>query len=336
MHISLTFSKCQLLLRPSRHCAGGDRSDRLIHEVNNVTMGFIRRAKSRFGGGKRRAFAFGEGGTFGERNHGNQESHGHWGSNDSLGEQLESEDQFEIAVQLKVRSPVGILRNSSSLSRRNLDEQSTASSITMESDLCVPAKQQQANVKTIETPPRHQERDSKNCRDYASCCGYSTATGETEDSNSLVDGSDNKSSRTKPQTNSSWFLCGGPKEIPQYVEDDEIPHPSYLAVKPLRRDTSLFDTLEEEVEEEEPDESDEPDDYTLTADTQVAIAESFEEIASVASKYSNLEKQRSFRLPKELIRGLSKVRKSRSFRRLASFRKGKSKNKQLQQYVVEP
>ena len=300
-------------------------------------MGFIRRAKSRFGGGKRRSFAFGEGGTFGGRNHGNQQSHGPSGSADSLGEQLESEDQFEIAVQLKVRSPVGILRNSSGLSRRNLEEQSTASSITMESDLYIPANQQQANAKTIETPPRHQERerDSKNYRDYASCCGYSTATGETEDSNSLVDGSDNKSSRTKHRTNSSWFLCGGPREMSQYVEDDEIPHPSYLAPKPLRRDTSLFDPLEEE-EEEEADEIDEPDDYTFAADTQFAIAESVAENASVASNHSNLDKQRSFRLPKELIRSLSKVRSSRSFRKLASFRKGKSRKNQLQQYIVEP
>ena len=319
-------------------------------------MGFIRRAKAKINSGRLRSFAVGENRSLRDHSRKHVKSYDSTESDDSLGERLDSQDQFEIAVPLKIRSPRGILRNGSGLSRKNAEEQSTTSSITMESNMFLPQQKQQLPVKTksVQTPPpKRKEQRSVNRSDYSSCCGYSTATDETDDTNSLVEGEDNKHPRSKRRNDSSWLLCGGTtKEVPNYVEDDEIPHPSFMAPKPLRRDASLFDTLEEEPEEEEEteteedddDEMEEPvDDYTMAADTQYAVAESVVETESIYSNHSDWEeKRRSFRLPKvpkvpkELVRSLSKVRRSRSFQRIASFGKSKSKKNQLQQYVVEP
>jgi hypothetical protein len=135
-------------------------------------------------------------------------------------------------------------------------------------------------------------------------------------------------------------MCGarGASQFAAHSEDDLISETMIMAVRPVRRERSLFDTLQDEPDEEAEEEEEEDGE----TDTHLAVAERSKietdaETGTVATAASIKEMKRKLRLPKELVRGFSLVKSKsiQSLRKLKGNKKVKEKSSKLQQYTVD-
>ena len=245
---------------------------------------------------------------------------------ESIGDELAPEDQFELEIPVKNKGPIGILRkspstdfqrrrcgglsgpvspssaNASQLRHYALDQMSSVSSISVDSYEFMKNRallaQESPRINSI---VNHQEKSS------FACCGYSEKTADTEDSNSIV----LQAGEATPRRNYLCWLCT-PRESDALAEDQiAVRKP----IEPRLRKTALFDDLEE----------DDPDDLDGEAATHVALVEGTRDGQTVASTVSS--KRRlvpKFKLPKV-----------RSFRRVISWCSKKS-NKESKGQFVQP
>ena len=211
------------------------------------------------------------------------------------------------------------------MSSHDLDQVSTASSLTHVSLDGSSAKQPRGSKSHASSKKSvRSARDVKSKWGDSRCCG---ATVETDDTNSITAGRHPIKSKRKTSKNALWtWMCQPPKATEMVNDEEATPLRTkklkklkkLKSPKPLRRGTSLFDTLEDE----------ELQDYE-EAQTTIAVVEveSMEEdksedksVVTSASKWKlRLRKVRS--IPKL---GLLKVR---SIPKLRSFKLGKKKKK---------
>jgi hypothetical protein len=254
---------------------------------------------------------------------------------DSIGEPLSPRDQFDLEVPVK--RPVGILRKKSAewtngrkcielqhsgrggmdMSSHDIDQVSTASALT---DISLDGY----STKHSRGPRSHvSSKKSAHVKSKwggSRCCGATVETDDTN-ANSLAAGRHPIKSKSKATKNSLWECICQSTEATEMVNDEEATNPlrtkkptsrtkNLMAPKPLRRGTSLFDTLEDE----------ELEDYE-EAQTTIAVVEvdSMEEEKSVVTTAWKLRLKKVRSIPKL---GLHKVR---SIPKLRSFKLGKKK-----------
>jgi hypothetical protein len=245
---------------------------------------------------------------------------------ESVGELLSPKDQFDLEIPMKHTQPIGILRIQSEdvmKSRRcmrlqgqnitpvktpefnDVDHNSTVSSLSGVSPDFAPVAMKTGPSNA--PPATHKNKSvpvikvlGNKIRLEGSCCGMTAHTEDTDDSNSIA-ASQNEKRRKAAHDTGTWLLCGGgrgPEEIAEIVKEP-VSSPVNRKSPQFLRDTSLFDTLADEVED---------------AETNVALAEE-NTLASVTStKRSKTSKTSRFRLPK-----------TRSFKKVKSYLKGKAK-----------
>jgi hypothetical protein len=248
---------------------------------------------------------------------------------ESVGGLLSPKDQFDLKIPMNNRQPVGILRVQNvdvmdgsrciQLNGQNtrvqlpeikdIDLNSTVSSLTGATPDFAPLRMKTDHINASAT---HQRKSvpvmnvlGSRIRLDGSCCGITAHTEDTDEVNSIVT-SDNESQRKAAHRADHWALCGdpGPEKAKDIVK---APMSSPVDRRPqvflrAREDTSLFDTLADEVED---------------AETIVAPAE------DAATFESGTSTKRS-KTSRASILGLTR---SRSFKKARSFLKGKRKRK---------
>jgi hypothetical protein len=265
----------------------------------------------------------------------------------SIGDDLSPDDQFDLYVPLK--RPTGILKNRSFelVQRRqciqlqrdrkdfspttNVEDLETSSAV---SSLTTPSfTTKLSNEGTESALSGHKKKDETTANKQRSksacvnskstwsnsCCGVSEQTEATDDTNSIVAAGRHKtrssSQAKKPTTLSFWSTICAPRNEASYINDDHTA--SILLKRPvsLRKETSLFDTLQDE----------EADMWEMAteggADTTIAVVEvdyTHDEEPSVVTTNSK------WKLKFPTVRSLPKMR---SIPKIRSFKLGKKKKK---------
>jgi hypothetical protein len=299
------------------------------------TMGFFRRAKS-----FRKK-------PHGVAHHEQHYKMARMRSHETIGEPLSPMDQFDLEVPS--RQPVSILRrmdseevmrkrrsmelqnddndtrnprarnpdtthNRNMPSHDNLDQASTVSSLTYTtmdlSSIAAPkslgGSSRGSSRRKKQKPAKYQQ--SKKTWSAGSCCGTNSTAGTAEDSNnSIVTGP----YRTKSKNSYLWTLCGPREASSDVILDDLQSTPARMRPPPMRRDTSLFDSLQDEENYQE-------------TETTIAVVEMDDDEDTLEQTVVTNGSRWRLRLPK--VRSIPKLR---------SFRRGKRGKKKKKHYEPE-
>lgn len=242
---------------------------------------------------------------------------------ESFGGLLSPKDQFDLEIPMKNRQPVGILRiqnadvmNGGGCMRlqgqytpvklpeiNDIDHNSTVSSLSGATPDFAPLskKKDQSNASTT-----HNKKSipvmkvlGNRIRLDGSCCGITAHTEDTYDSNSIVL-SESESRRNAAHCTGLWVLCGGGPE--KAIVKEPISSPvNRRPPKSLTRDTSLFDTLADEVEDVE-------NNVASAQATTVESATSTRRSKTSKASMLRLTKSRSFTKARNFLNGKRKIK----------------------------
>jgi hypothetical protein len=228
---------------------------------------------------------------------------------------LSPQDQFDLEIPMKNRQPVGILRIQSTSPIKSsrcmhlqgqktpvylpelddIDHKSTVSSLSGVTQDFAPLRMKttdhgngSATYKTKSVPVM--KVLGRSIRLDGSCCGITAHTEDTEDSNSIL-AVESESRRKVARWTVPWALCGkGPEEVKEIVKEP-VSSPVNRRPQKFIRNTSLFDTLADEVEDTE---------LNVAPAEAVTVASATSTRRSKSSKVSLL-KSRSFRKARNLF-----------------------------------